>query len=180
MTCANSTSKSANCAPILWSALTRRRRESPHGLLDLPARAKLLALVEHRPGARMAEIVRALSMSWSAVYHHLQRLREAGLVRIEVRGRYRQVYPLARPSLEGEPKALRGATRVRVARVIALRGPLSTPDLIEATGLTRRLAYHHVRGLEEDGLIVRARGPGRAALLYPTPALVDALAFVSG
>lgn len=116
---------------------------------------RILDAVDRRPGSTLSELRRATGLGWGTIYHHLARLQRAGLVTLEKQGRLRRAFP--RGKGEVPPHHHHGRTRRRVAAAILASGPVTVEDLVAATGLSRRVVYHHAKRLIEAGLVERSR-----------------------
>ena len=116
---------------------------------------RILEAVERRPGATLSDLRRATGLGWGTIYHHLARLQRAGHVTLEKRGRLRRAFPKGKDHVP--PRDHHGRTRRRVAAAIVELGPVGVDALVKATGLSRRVVYHHAKRLIEAGLVERSR-----------------------
>lgn len=154
--------------------------ESAEAVLASPMSSRLLAVARGRPGLTLSEAREALCTSWGSLYRHLVRLQRAGLVRLQIVGRRRLLFPVGEVEVSVKPSVMEAAAFLRqpTARVIAvaivLKPGQSVPDIAKSLSLTSRVVYHHVQRLLVMGLI-QSSSQTRHRDLTPTQLLSDAL-----
>jgi len=154
---------------LLWPFYTRL---SPARLLANPNRARLHAIVRGSPGACAADLVRETGLARVVVDHHLRALVTHGfLVARRGAGRISYYPPTQAPDpwAQARADALRDPTRFRIADELFRAPGLRQKELAHRVQVRQRLVSHHLRRLEDAGL-VRAEGsmPRR---YYPTRTL---------
>ena len=110
----------------------------------------------------------ALGLSgWGFFYRAVKLLEAEGLVQTKRVGKARVVYAAGtavprRPEVE-----LMTQARRRVATLIVRRPGMDMKGVIDASGLSLRMAYHHVKALVDEGF-VSCQAPGDYRELRPT------------
>lgn len=160
---------------MLLRALARGEKTEEERLFGSKTRQRMLRIIAREPGVILGQILAELGISSSGLYHHLDMLQGAGLVRIVQDGRLRRVYLVANPTTAALAPQIRGAVRRRVADAILRAGETTVAQLRDAEGLSRRVAYHHTRLLVESGLVERVPNAQGPDLLRATPKLEEAL-----
>lgn len=129
-----------------------------------PTPARVAAYVVRHEGAHFREIQRGLGLSTGQADHHLRRfVREGMLARTPLAGEV-HFFPVTRARAERRPlAALRHPARMRVARVLALRGRATLRGLAEAAGMPESTLLHHLRVLLRAGVVFRAEAGRRVA-----------------
>lgn len=120
-------------------------------------REAILSHIQAEPGLTLSELRKKARLGWGVIYHHLGGLERDGLVRSERRGRYRLLFAVGATAPRERGASLRGKARHSIAHAVATVGPTTTDHLIGATGLTRRVVYHHLKALRDAGLVERDR-----------------------
>jgi DNA-binding transcriptional ArsR family regulator len=141
-------------------------RISGQDLLDHPARAQLLMIVQAEPGIHFQDLVRRSSLPNGTAIHHLGKLTKSGLVSVRALGRYSCYFPGASPSRSAMASAavLRSDGARRVYEAIQGRPGLSGLELAGLVGLQPSTVNYHVQKLVESGLVLSAR-EGRSVRL---------------
>ena len=154
------------------SRFKRAARDSGRGA----TREKVLDLVTRQPGIPAEKVLDVLDIGWGTLSHHLERLKMQALVRVNVEGRRKLLYPAG--SLDEKEASRRARLFYPKAREIAqavLREPgISIAAVSDRCGLSPRVVYYHLKELLALGLIEKA---GRyPATLYPAACLAEDLA----
>ena len=131
---------------------------APEDALASPLRRRILDLVEARPGSPVTDLARRLSIHPVTLHYHLRRLEESDLVRSQLAGRRRVVFPVsAYVDENAEDRALLlEPTARRIALAILHRPNITITDLVEELHETPRVVYYHVKRLRDAGLVVGA------------------------
>lgn len=140
-------------------------------LLEHPARAQLLQIVQAEPGVHFQDLVRRSGLPNGTAVHHLGKLAKGGLVSVRSLGRYTCYFPGNSPdraALAAAP-VLRSDGARRVYEAIQGRPGLSGLELAGLVELQPSTVNYHVQRLVESGL-VRAARDGRAVRLTPATA----------
>lgn len=154
------TLKSA-CAPLF----TRVR---PDKLLDHPTRRAIHDAVAAEPGIHLHALCRRLEKARGVVDHHVAKLVEGGRLLRHEAGGYACLFPRRtdRRVMAAAP-ALRSPSARRLLDSVC-REPGMAPSLLaHRLGLNRATVHHHLRRLEEAGL-VSTRPSGRGSRVEPT------------
>jgi predicted transcriptional regulator len=128
-------------------------------LLEHPARARLVQLVQAEPGVHFQDLVRRSGLPNGTAVHHLHKLADAGLVAARPLGRYTCYFPGPSPdraSLAAAPVTRSDGARRILAELTANPG-LSGTDLAVRLGLQASTVTYHVKRLQEAGLVAAAR-----------------------
>lgn len=128
-------------------------------LLEHPARARLVQLIQAEPGVHFQDLVRRAGLSNGAAVHHLGKLAGAGLVSSRPLGRYTCYFPGPSPdrsSLVAAPVTRSDGARRILAELTAQPG-LSGVDLAARLGVQPSTITYHVKRLQEAGLVSAAR-----------------------
>ncbi len=130
--------------------------------------------VNRYPGLALAKLAEQAEVDESLVRYHVRILEEAALVRSEEEGGHRRVFPLERTKAgaksaldERERRWLALLRRPPVLRaVVALldEEPLRAGELADACGVSASTASHHIKRMEEGGLVAITR-EGRSRLI---------------
>lgn len=132
---------------------------------DAPAdaRALLLRHIRAQPGCHLRELERNLPLSLGALRHHLDRLHDEGLVRVEFDRRYKRYYPADMPVLSRRAHAaLRQAKLRAVVLALAQRPGARHAELSRALGVPRSSLSAYLRRLQHLGLVRAVPGDGYA------------------
>lgn len=119
-------------------------------------RERILAAIRADPGLTLTELRRATRAGWGTLYHHVPGMERDGLVRVQKHRKFRVVFLSTGSHVPGE-RGLPGRTRRKVAMAVAQLGAATATGLEEATGLTRRVVYHHLKALRDAGWVERTR-----------------------
>lgn len=149
--------------------------DGPH-VLASPVRLRILIIIQDKPGITLREIATRIQLSWATTKYHVLRLETAGHVRTVAIGGRRVCLPregdgplvVAGRALLAEPSAR------RIAAFLAAHPGAGVGRVIEETGFSQRVVYHHVKRLVDHGLARPEPGYGYRRL-HPTPALYEAL-----
>lgn len=146
-------------------------RISGQDLLDHPARAQLLLIVQAEPGIHFQDLVRRSGLPNGTAVHHLGKLSKGGLVSVRALGRYTCYFPGSAPTASALAIApvLRSEGARRVYEAIQGRPGLSGIELASLVALQPSTVNYHVQRLVDSGLVVAARD-GRAVRLSPAAA----------
>jgi len=139
-----------------------------HRLLDHPVRASLMQRIEARPGTHYQELMRAEGKGKGAVEHHLRKMEDAGLVRVE-RGGGRTCYFPKRTDgrAVAATVALKSDGAKAVLAAVLARPGCTAKDAASRAGLAPATVSQHIRKLADAGLLQARRGPRGALSLYP-------------
>lgn len=141
--------------------------------LEHEARVEMLDAVEAAPGTYLSEIAEQADLPLSTVRHHVRVLEREGLVAsAKVRGR-RRFYPGGTEGLE-LAAAMNDEATATVLDALARLGPSSVSGLAEAVDRDPSTVTHHLKRLEEDGIVVRERD-GRAMVNRLSPEAAEVL-----
>jgi predicted transcriptional regulator len=153
------------------AALGLFSRISGQDLLEHPARAQLLMIVQAEPGVHFQDLVRRSGLPNGTAVHHLGKLTKGGLVSVRALGRYTCYFPGASPSRSAVASAavLRSDGARRVYEAIQGHPGLSGLELAGLVGLQPSTVNYHVQKLVESGLVLSSR-EGRALRLSPAAA----------
>lgn len=148
------------------SLFTRLTRDE---VLDHPARAELMEVVEDRPGIHFAEIARRSDLGEGATRHHLRKLADADLITRHRAQGYTCYFPQGEVDrrLRAAAPALKADGARRVMSAVTASPGASAKQIAEATDLSPSTVHHHVQRLREAGLIEGQRD-GRHVALRPT------------
>lgn len=141
-------------------------RLQPPTLLEHPARAQLLQIVQAEPGIHFQDLVRRSGLANGTAVHHLGKMTQVGLLSARPFGRYTCYFPGASPdraALAAAP-VLRSDGARRVYEAIQGRPGLSGLELAGLVALQPSTVSYHVQRLVDSGL-VRAEREGRSVRL---------------
>lgn len=167
---------------IRWAPVLLYSRLVPDTLLKNPNRRAIVEAVRAKPGASVADLVRATGLTEVVVRHHLRMLATHRFVTSRGAGKSLGYFAAETPAIQqrGEQYiVLRDASRRAVADAVRRAPmPLSQKEVAEATGLSQRLVSYHLGRLEESGLVAtEGTMPRRYAATAPLHAvLVDGTA----
>jgi len=170
--------------PGMGVLLVVRERE---GLLELETRRRVFLAVQRYAGLPLAGLAKEAGLDEDLVRYHVRVLERAGMARTEEEGGMRRVYPLeATPygtvsPLTPEQRQLLGVLRrpAVLRAVVALldRGPLAVGELALACGVRPSTASHHLRSMEQAGLVhVESKGRERIVQLRDRDGVLRLLA----
>lgn len=147
-------------------------RERSTREVALRKREAILRAIETHPGSPLQELAKRLAVPMGTLRHHVDDLVKAGHVRTMRVGRRRIAYPAGAYVEEfNEDRALlqEESSRRVVAAILACQ-PCGIMDIVEHSGLSQRVVYHHAKRLLDAGLIVRGSNAHYRGL-RPTPRL---------
>lgn len=132
-------------------------------------RTRILGTIQAQPGMTLSDLVTLLGLGWGSVYLHLQALEKEGAVTVQHAGRRRILFA---GDAHSPPEAalLRGRSARVVAEAVLERPGVDVLGICDATGLSPRAVYYHVRRLAMAGL-VESQARTRHAALQPTEGL---------
>lgn len=138
----------------------------------------VLEIVHASPGLSLNAVRERAGLGWGSMYQRVDRLKAAGLVRLEQDGRRRLVFPVEAPDAEAcQQLAARASldrpnrdTLRRLARTLLAHPGIGALRLARRVGIPPRSAYLHVKQLVAAGLVER-EGPLCRSTLRPTPRL---------
>lgn len=149
-----------------WGLFSRVRRER---VLDHPLRTQVMEAIEASPGIHHNDLARVVGRGHSAVEHHVRKLVEARLVEAPMQGGYRCYFPRGRA--DRNTMAAAGATKARGAReflaAVTASPGCTAKQAAAAAGIAPATAHHHLKRLQEAGLIEGRRGARGALALFP-------------
>ncbi|MHB1260892.1 MAG: winged helix-turn-helix transcriptional regulator [Thermoplasmatota archaeon] len=137
-------------------------------LLEHPARARLLQIVQAEPGIHFQDLVRRSGLPNGTAVHHLGKLTAARLLSARPLGRYTCYFSGTSPdrvALVAAP-LLRSEGARKVYEAIQGRPGLSGLELAGLVALQPSTVNYHVQRLVDSGL-VRAERDGRSVRLSP-------------
>lgn len=145
-------------------------------LLDHPHRRKIVETARERPGVNKHQLARVLEVNPKVIDHHLEKLKNMGLVTTQSRGAGQEVHCFAAEDGhvwdEARTRGLFGRSGAReVALFLAENPGAKTREIARALELSATTVRHHLSGLREVGL-VRQFQVGRA-FLYDVTAVLD-------
>lgn len=131
-------------------------------LLDNPTRKEIIRLLETKPGMNKHQISKELGMNVNAVEFHLDRLIEAGQVKIRSENKKREIHCFTADNVdlwENESTRIlfgRGPSR-EVALFVAQNPGASAKQIAEELCISINTARRHIRQLEKAELIQKMR-----------------------
>jgi hypothetical protein len=160
----------------LWPALKGGgiglfSRQVAATVLDHPQRARILQVVEGRPGIHFNALLRETGLGNGTLSHHVDVLLQHRQLRRVEQGGYTCFFPVGASAAEVAHASLKSPGSRRVLQAIQATPGRSNLDVAEATGLDPATVHYHVQRLVGAGLVDAARH-GRTVLLRPT-ALAD-------
>ena len=138
-----------------------------------PQREAILRIIKKNPGITVSELAGHFDLGWSALYHHLDKLRAESELRTRRIGSRRLLYPATGKSLP-KKRVVLGKTARIVASAIAKKPGCSMQDLLRGLDMTPRMLYYHVDNLIA-GHLVTSSSPTRYRNLRPTARLHEGL-----
>jgi predicted transcriptional regulator len=141
--------------------------------LDHDARDRLHGTIDEAPGTHLSALCERADVSLSTARHHLRVLEGEGLVSsVKQRGK-RRYYP-ADASDRELAAAMADDAAATVLETLVHTGPAPVSTLAEELDRDPSTVTHHLKRLDEDGLVVRERD-GRAVVNRLAPDAADAL-----
>lgn len=144
--------------------------------LRSPIRMQVYSLVQKHSGLTVHQLARKLSLTWGTVHYHVARLQAAGLVVSRRIGRSRVILAKDGPQdgLADALAILHEETARRIALTIVENPHRGVLEVMDAAGVSQRVAYYHVKRLLRAGLIASV-SPTNHRGLVATPKLFRAL-----
>jgi DNA-binding IclR family transcriptional regulator len=162
----------ASGADSLWTTVLTTFRPAP----TLPTRrrairSQLLALVQRRPGTRLLDLWKRLSVNRGTVDYNLEMLERVGAVQSLRQGGATRFYPGSFTAKEVRQFALllRGFV-LEVVRQILERPGIGQGELLHTVDISRRVFRVYVGLLTKEGLLEEKRA-GKQRRYFPTPDL---------
>jgi len=121
-------------------------------------RERIMDIISLNPGCNPKQIVGWLELSRSAVDHHLRRLVQEGMIKVNTAGRYRRIYCMA------ENVRKRGTlsySQESVIGVLDSEEGLTQIELLSRLGLTQSTLSRCLKELEKREMIVSILECGR-------------------
>lgn len=128
-------------------------------LLEHPARANLVQLIQAEPGIHFQDLARRSGLPNGTAVHHLNKLADAGLIAARPLGRYTCYFPGSSPdraSLAAAPVTRSDGARRILAEVAANPGVTGT-EVALRLGLQGSTVAYHVKRMEQAGLLSAIR-----------------------
>jgi DNA-binding IclR family transcriptional regulator len=120
-----------------------------------PRQAILRAIEEH-PGSHLRALERLLPFSLGALRHHLRKLEEAGLIRVEFDLRFKRYYPQAMTQEFRETCAALRQRQMRRIMVLLLSNPgASTREISATLGVGRSSRGSYLLRLRRRGVLLK-------------------------
>lgn len=137
------------------TASTATSRIDTEGVLEQPTRKAVYAAIRDSPGAGIAELVEAVTVTRSTVRYHVDVLADAGLVgTAAVAGSLRVAPAEVDAELAG---VVNDDANGAVLAAVAANEPVSVTAVAEATDRAPSTVSHHLSTLEERGIVDRDR-----------------------
>lgn len=139
-------------------------------------RERLTRLLERHPGLPLGEAARRLGIAWGTLSYHVRLMDARREIFVQRVGRRTLLYASA-PPLDELPELralLREPATRKVAIAVARGRAAGVNALIERTGESPRVVYHHLKRLIDAGLVTSA-APRRHRGLAATPRLLALL-----
>jgi DNA-binding transcriptional ArsR family regulator len=145
-----------------------------HGqaVLEHPARQNLLQIVEAQPGIHLKEIGRRSKLANGALQHHLDKLKESGMVVARPMGGYTCYFPRG-ARIDPSAPVLKSLGARQVFEAVRRQPGLSSLELANLTGLQPSTVNYHVQRLTSAGLVGALRD-GRSLRLHARTDVVQA------
>lgn len=145
------------------------RVDAPDDPLDHPLRQRLFEEIQTAPGTYPAALVEATGEPRSTVRYHVRVLVDAGLVRVVERTGKRHLVPASLDEREAELAVARADdATAAVLETLAHDGPLSVSRLAARLDRSPSTVSHHLRRLEDRGLVDRTRRGHAAVSALPS------------
>ncbi len=137
-------------------------------LLDHPARAKLVQIVEAQPGIHFHDLALKAELANGTAVHHLRKLSDSGHVSVRRSGRYTCYFPGGRvdPHVAAAAPLLKSDGAKQVLEAVRGKPGMSNLEVAQATGLQPSTVNYHVQRLSQAGLVAALRD-GRMVRLHP-------------
>jgi DNA-binding transcriptional ArsR family regulator len=119
-------------------------------------RQEILRAIEEHPGSHLRALERILPFSLGALRHHLRRLEEAGLIRVEYDLRFKRYYPQAMTQeLREACAALRQRQMRRIMVLLLSRPGMSTREISSTLGIGRSTLGGYLLRLKQKGAVLK-------------------------
>lgn len=137
-------------------------------LLDHPARAKLVQIVESQPGIHFHDLAMKAELANGTAVHHLRKLSDSGHISVRRSGRYTCYFPGGRvdPHAAAAAPLLKSEGAKQILEAVRNKPGMSNLELAQATGLQPSTVNYHVQRLSAAGLVAALRD-GRNVRLHP-------------
>lgn len=137
-------------------------------LLDHPARAKLVQIVESQPGIHFHDLALKAELANGTAVHHLRKLSDSGHLSVRRSGRYTCYFPGGRvdPHAAAAAPLLKSDGAKQILEAVRNKPGMSNLELAQATGLQPSTVNYHVQRLSQAGLVAALRD-GRNVRLHP-------------
>lgn len=137
-------------------------------LLDHPARARLVQIVESQPGIHFHDLAGKAELANGTAVHHLRKLTDSGHLSARRTGRYTCYFPGGRvdPHVAAAAPLLKSDGAKQVLEAVRAKPGLSNLEVAQATGLQPSTVNYHVQRLSQAGLVAALRD-GRSVRLHP-------------
>lgn len=137
-------------------------------LLDHPARAKLVQIVEAQPGIHFHDLAQKAELANGTAVHHLRKLADSGHINVRRSGRYTCYFPTGRvdPTQAAAAPLLKSDGARQVLDAVRSKPGMSNLELAQAIGLQPSTVNYHVQRLANAGLLATLRD-GRNVRLHP-------------
>ena len=135
--------------------------------LEQPTRRRIVEHLRLIPGDHFRSIMRSLQLPIGSTRHHLAVLTKKGFVQSERMAGKVRYFATAAGSGPSMNDTFRQYWKYRDLRARVWSALVRTPDLspsavAAAVGISRQLAFYHLRCLVESGLVTHSRGRYRA------------------
>lgn len=137
-------------------------------LLDHPARARLVQIVESQPGIHFHDLAAKAELANGTAVHHLRKLSDSGHLSVRRSGRYTCYFPGGRvdPHVAAAAPLLKSDGAKQVLEAVRGKPGMSNLEVAQATGLQPSTVNYHVQRLSQAGLVAALRD-GRSVRLHP-------------
>jgi DNA-binding MarR family transcriptional regulator len=142
--------------------------------LDHESRERLYETVDDAPGVHLSELCDRAGVTLSTARHHLRVLEDEGLI-ATAKHRGKRRYFLADDDGRELAAAMADDAAATVLETLAYTGPATVSTLAGELGRDPSTVTHHLKRLDEDGLVARERD-GRAVMNSLDPAVESVLA----
>lgn len=156
----------------LLPALGMFSRIEDDALKDHPVRARILQVLEERPGASIIELQEETDVAWGTVVYHLGRLSQARHIVSQKDGRNHRFWTESDPEARNRKAAfvLKRATPAAIAATVRAEPGIHQGALCDRLEIRPATASKYLKRLAQEGLVsVTARAQRRH--YYPTPSL---------
>jgi predicted transcriptional regulator len=135
------------------------RVDGPRGLAEQPLRARLLQMIEQKPGMHASGLQRETGEPWGTVQYHLSLLEKAELVAAVDTGRERHFFPPGMDTRRTKLVAMLGhGRRGDVARFIREHPGARQVDVCQGVDMSRKTFRASIGELVAEGLIEERLG----------------------